>query len=98
MAQAITLQTSGSQYGCADGGGGGEVKATRARPAQWESFDLINPVPGPPVADGSKIVIQTGDAHFFCPGPDRRRSVLMGPLGVKRPETSSVRPCSRRPR
>ncbi len=60
----VALRTYNGKFLCAEGGGGGEVNATRDANLQWETFLLEAPAP---IQNGSKVHIRTYDGlHYLC--------------------------------
>jgi hypothetical protein len=70
----VCLQAANGQYLTAEGGGGREVIANRARPSEWETFIIeeVNatgtPAPLPPgqkIQDGDSITLRTQDNKYY---------------------------------
>src|SRR6266516_7213366 len=61
----VHFRTSSGDYLCAEGGGGGEVNATRTAAGGWETFTLDGVAGG--AVDGCEAVhLRTFDGHYVC--------------------------------
>ncbi|MFY4727586.1 fascin domain-containing protein [Nitrospira sp. BLG_2] len=64
----VQFRTDNSRYFCAEGGGGGQLNATRTQPSEWETFEIIAPdtALGLPISDGQNIRLQCSNGYFVC--------------------------------
>jgi hypothetical protein len=64
----INLKTyDGTHFWSAENGGGGQVDATRATAAQWETFEIVEISGLAQIVDGSRVHLRTyDDIHFLC--------------------------------
>ena len=61
----VSFQSANEQnYLRADGGGGGDVRATSLTVGSWETFN-VTVLAGGPLADGDRVTIATGDGRHY---------------------------------
>ncbi len=65
MATSVHFRANDGLYMCAENGGGGVIDATRAVPAQWETFTVVDP-DGPPLVTGEQVCIQVFNSMYMC--------------------------------
>jgi hypothetical protein len=67
MPVAARFRCNNGTYLCAENGGGQEVNATRAVPAQWETFVIINhPRKDLPINHGEDACLQCYNDQWVC--------------------------------
>ena len=56
--ELVSLKSSSGAYVCAEGGGGGELKANRDGVGEWERFEVVE-------RGGNSIALRTSTGHFL---------------------------------
>ncbi len=67
MPVAMRLRCSNRTWICAEGGGGGDINATRAIPREWETFVILNPPRNAlPINHGDSVCLVCYNDQFIC--------------------------------